>query len=170
MKMKNEILILLVIFFSCTHSTPSYQNKENVDTLNWIFGNTTRPIEKLVPLVLKGDTNAYYELYIAYMDIDRSSFLPYALLMANKYDYTIAYYDVYECLTLLFWGNCDNHVCYLDSLDIKTRKMALEYLIKGAEKGEYNCLRDLGWLYFEGKHVEKDTLLGKLLLEKSKAR
>jgi TPR repeat protein len=84
--------------------------------------------------------------------------------MANKYDYTMAYYDVFDCLTLLYWDDCDNTSCWLDSLDNQTRMMALEYLKKAADKGERNASWELGRLYIEGKHVQKDTVLGNQLL------
>jgi len=157
-----SFIFLLIILLGCTHKT----EKENVDTEEWVCGNATKPIDELIPCVLEGNTNAYDELCIAYMDIDMSSLLPYALLMANKYDYTMAYYDVYSCLTSLYLGICDDDDdCCLDSLDMQTRAVALEYFKKAADKGETNALRDLGWLYLEGKHVKKDTVLGNQLLD-----
>lgn len=59
-------------------------------------------------------------------------FLPYALLMANKWDYAPAYYDVYFNLFLLFDCEIGNISC----LDKKTAIMALSYLIMAYEKYE----------------------------------
>ena len=160
-------LIFILIIMGCTNTTPDYQEKKKSDTVDYIYVNSTRPVKELIPLVLNGDTDAYYELYIAYYELNPSDFLPYALLMANKYDYDKAYYDVFDRLTLLYWKSYNKSIS-LDSLDNQTRKMALDYLKKGAEKGEYNSLRDLGWLYLEGKHVKKDTILGNQLLEKAR--
>ena len=161
MKYLTSFIIILIIT-GCTHKAASDKLKE---TAEWVCGNaTSKPVNELESLVLKGDTNAYDELFIAYLDIGSTRLLPYALLMANKYDYTDAYYDVYFCLTLLYWDDCLDESCYLDSLDIQTRTMALEYLKKAADKGERNALRDLGWLYLEGKHVKKDSILGNQLL------
>jgi len=160
------LIFIFIVLLGCTQKTPSYQEKKNADTINvvdWICGNATRPIEKLIPCVLNGYTDAYDELYTAYMDIDMPSFLPYALLMANKYDYTMAYYDVYSCLTSLYWNGLDSSIS-LDSLDNQTRMMALEYLKKAADKGERNASWELGRLCLEGKHVKKDTVLGNQLL------
>ena len=153
----------------CTHQTMSEKEKGNTDTEKAINLNaTSSPVSELKRLVLKGNINAYEELCVAYMDIEETGLLPYALLMANKYDYSVAYYHVFDCLTLLYYDDCNDIDCCLDSLDSQTRTMALEYLKKAADKGEGNALRDLGWLYLEGKHVKKDTVLGNQLLEKSR--
>ena len=163
-----SFIFLLILLLGCTNKTTPEKEKKNIDSEVWVCGNqTSRPVEELERLVLEGNTDAYDELYIAYMDIGEVRLLPYALLMANKYDYTNAYYDVYCCLAFLYWDNCVETECFLDSLDIQTRTMALEYLKKAADKGETNALRDLGWLYLEGKHVEKDSVLGNQLLKKS---
>jgi TPR repeat protein len=152
--------------WSCTYKSPPSQEIENADTGEWIYGNaTSKPREELERLVLTGDINSYEELHIAYLDFNEPSLLPYALLMANKYDYTMAYYDVYDCLTMLYWNGVSSSIS-LDSLDKQTRAMALKYLKKAADKGDINALRELGKLYLEGKHVKKDTILGNQLLEK----
>ena len=161
--MRNIVSIFLIILCLCVSCTTPRAGTEE-----WIHGNaTSRPVHELESSVLKGNTYAYDELCIAYLDIGTERLLPYAILMANKYDYTMAYYHVYDCLTLLYWDDCDDDSCFLDSLDMQTRTMALEYLKKAADKGERNAQRDLGWLYLEGKHVKKDTVLGNQLLEKS---
>ena len=77
-------------------------------------------LEKLV--IEKGDTSAYYELFVNYLDYPSERFLPYALIMANKYNYPQAYFDVYDRL----WHLYDSP----DSLDNTSKKMAIEYLVK----------------------------------------
>jgi len=139
-----SLIFILIMLFGCTHTSPpsssSHQEKENVDTDEWIPLNYTNPIENVIPLVLDGNINAYKELHIAYLD-SIPCLLPYARLMADKYDYDIAYYDVYMCLT--FRKGTPDESARLDSLDEQTRKMALDYLKKGAEKGEHNSLSTL---------------------------
>jgi hypothetical protein len=82
-------------------------------------------LEKLV--IEKGDTSAYYELFVVYLDYPFEKFLPYALIMANKYNYQQAYFDVYDRL----WNLYDNP----DLLDNTSKKMAIEYLQKAASRG-----------------------------------
>jgi TPR repeat protein len=177
--MKQIILILIsVITVGCVPRTTSEQQKEienastkvavEANTVVETCGNQTRPISVLKPLVLKGNIKAYNELFIAFLDIDDAAFLPYALLMANKYDYHRAYYDVFLCLILLYWDY--DYSSSFSKLDNQTRKMAIDYLKKGAEKEERNSLRRLGEFYIEGKFVEKDTVLGNQLLEKARRK
>lgn len=90
-------------------------------------------LEKLV--IEKGDTSAYYDLFVSYLDYSPEKFLPYALIMANKYNYPQAYYDVYDRLWYLY-GNPD-------SLDVATKKFALEYLEKAAQKGHAQARQTL---------------------------
>jgi hypothetical protein len=80
----------------------------------------------------QGDTSAYDQLSLEYMDSPDNTFLYTALVMANKYEYPQAYMDVYSCLTDLAHQKEGTE---LDSLDARTRSLALEYLALGAKKG-----------------------------------
>ena len=126
--------------------------------------------EILIPLVEQGDIDAYKQLYIYFSTGQNGNsteeILPYALLMANKYNYDRAYFDVFNCLWALY-SERTSSLCLLDSLDETTRNLALEHLQKGAELGEINCLWRLGTYYFEGKYFEQDTILGQKLKDKS---
>jgi hypothetical protein len=126
----------------------------------------TPPKEELIPKVKQGDTIAYnlLSIYFACSEYDEE-LLPYALLMANKYHYIRAYYDVYDCFCR-FYPETTYSLVLLDSLDKTTRDIALEYLQKGADFGETNCEWNLGNYYNEGKYFEKDTVLGQKLKDK----
>jgi len=78
-------------------------------------------------VVFKGDTNAYIELDIVYNDLNHEEFIYYALVMANKYDYPQAYFDVYWCLTELYKD--------FSEIDSLTMEMSLKYLTLAADKG-----------------------------------
>lgn len=96
---------------------------------------TNNSIEHYKELALtKGDTTAYYQLSLDYMDSPYDGFLYTALIMANKYNYHIVYYDVYTVLT---------QKCSFYELDEKTKELILDYLEKGAEKGNKNCIEQL---------------------------
>ena len=83
-----------------------------------------KELEQLV--IEKGDTSAYQEMSIQYLDLRKQEFLFYALVMANKYDYPQAFFDVFDCLTYL-----DNY----DLMDEKTAALAIKYLILAANMG-----------------------------------
>ena len=147
------ILLIAVSSISCQQKK---QQQVEVITMN-----NTRPINELKELVLlKGDTAAYDELATAYLtDKYNEEYLLYSLVMANKYNYPRAYFQVYECLT---------SVCELRKMriDEKTKALAIKYLKEGAELNERQSVIELGESYLEGKYVPKDTILGKTLTEK----
>ncbi len=125
--------------------------------------NNTRPIKELKKLVLsKGDTIAYKELRIAYLNVDyyEEEFLLYSIIMADKYNYPKAYYYVYKCLTSVFEWH------HYGKIDEKTKILALKYLKEGVELNDSESTNQLSKLYFEGKYVKKDSILGKKLENK----
>jgi len=126
--------------------------------------NNTRPIKELKKLVLsKGDTIAYIELRIAYFNVDyyEEEFLLYSIIMADKYNYPKAYYYVYKCLTSIFEWH------HYGKIDEKTKNLALKYLKEGAELNDSESTNELSKLYFEGKYVVKDSILGRKLEAKA---
>jgi hypothetical protein len=178
MKLKNNLLIhsfFMLVLLCCNpksaHKVKSTEKLEAQDTTEWVHTcQTYTPVEQLQKnVILYGDAEAYWELRLKYMEMSMDeSLLPYSLIMANKYDYPIAYFDVYNWLTLLSYWHSPNHT--FDLLDKKTLSLAIEYLKRGSQKGETNCMRNLGYLYEEGKYVKKDTVLGKQLIEKSRKK
>lgn len=123
----------------------------------------SRTYQELKKLALtKGDTIAYHELSIAYMDSPNDDrFLNIALIMANRYNIPEAYLDVYYFLTDYYHRKDFKN---LDDLDDNTRALALAYLKKGAERGDKECQKILGHYYIEGKYFNKDTIKGNQLI------
>lgn len=146
-------LIITSLIISCN-------KKDNSIPLNTTTTSDRDYYENLA--LTKGDTSAYYNLETYYMDYPIEGILYPALIMANKYDYHLAYLNVYEALTS---HDHKMNVSELEDLDPVTRKMALDYLKKGADKGNKECKKILGNHYLEGKYIEKDILKGKLLIE-----
>ncbi|MEA9414172.1 hypothetical protein [Flavobacterium sp. PL02] len=118
--------ILLIIFAAC-------KKENNVDEIVESENSASYFQKKLNNLVLMdslskrvteyGDTIAYFEIQSIYniAEQKRTSALYYALIMANKYNYNQAYYDVYEILNST-------------EIDNKTKEIANEYLKKYKEK------------------------------------
>ena len=124
--------------------------------------NNTRPIEELRQLVLKGDTVAYNELEIAYIESGHSEEkLVYAIFMAHRYNYPPAYFDVYHYLRIVSES-------YGRTMDEKTKEMAIRYLKKAVELKNCGALGELSILYEKGEYVAKDTVMSKKLAEESK--
>ena len=100
--------------------------KDNAVSMN----TATRSDAELRQLIIqKGDTCAYNELSVQYLDYGYQDFLFYALTMANKYNYSQAYYDVYCCLTEMYLPND------LDLIDENSSAIAINYLIMAANMG-----------------------------------
>ncbi len=106
----------------------------------------SRPIAELKIRALNfGDTIAYEQLSIAYLDEAPGKFYPIASKMADKYAYPNAYFDAY--LALLDSNQIFNPESSLELLDQKIRSTALLYLFKGAQKG-HSQSKDYIAIYF----------------------
>jgi len=152
------ILVITVGLFTFYHI-----NSDKQVLVESVSMNNTRPIQELKKLVLsKGDTIAYKELRIAYLNVDyyEQEYLLYSIIMADKYNYPKAYYYVYMCLTSIFEWH------HYGKIDERTKKLALKYLKEGAELNDGESTNELSKLYFEGKYVVKDSILGKKLENK----
>lgn len=157
MRNKKKILVLIIytfifIVFSCN------RNKEI--PMNNVSNSEMELYRKLA--IEKGDTIAYKELEL---EINHSDgFLYVSLIMANKYNYPLAYYNVFHCLVK---QSNKKEFEALGDLDEKTKKMALDYLIIGAERGDKQCQNILGNYYIEGKYLKKDVEKGNQLINDS---
>jgi len=112
--------------------------------------------ELIVRIIENGDTSAYHNLYNYFMNHKEiGQVLSYSLIMANKWDYSVAMYDVYSELLILydciFWGN-------IEIMDSRTRKLALEYLIRYYENSPECMQRESAYKYHILKYVEKKYL------------
>lgn len=157
MRNKKKILVLMIyalvfIFFSC--------NQNKGIPMNNVSNSEMESYRKSA--VEKGDTIAYKELELENYQSD--SFLYVSLIMANKYNYPSAYYNVFHCLVK---QSNKKELEALDDLDEMTKKMAIDYLIMGAEKGDKQCQKILGKFYLEGKYLKKDVEKGSQLIKDS---
>lgn len=151
MQINQIIILLLFVVSSC--------NSKSSDNTERSMNDPGRSISELKELALeKGDTNAYETLSIAYLDYPSGEFFPIALKMANKYDYTQAYYDCY--MAILDYNGVYSPDKPLDRIDLRTRNLAIEYLISGAMKGHEQSIETLKDYYL------KDTLNRELILTK----
>lgn len=116
------IFCLCLLFCNCDSRSPLIKDEKTLRSL----------IDKALN---ENDEFAYSEVRGHFFSEERlQDFCYYAIKMANKYDYPDAYYDVFVTLTLT-----ENKP--IDSLENKTRCLALYYLLKakelGSERGKY---------------------------------
>lgn len=160
------LMILVFSFISILlfGQTDSSQQSMNSDVLNKVNNDKKsfispiyRSYKILKKLVIeKGDKMAYKELCYVIPD---ERLLPYSLLMANKYNYPIANFDIYFRTVRMYQD-------YSIEIDSTTLAFALSYLYKGVELNDPNSILELGFLYKEGKFLPKDTIKGNFLINK----
>lgn len=123
MRKIGAIFCLCLLFYSCEVPSSSIKDEKTLRSL----------IDKALN---ENDEFAYSEVRSHFFSEERlQGFCYYAIKMANKYDYPDAYYDVFRTLTL-------TENVAIDSLDNKTKCLALYYLLKsrelGSEIGKYD--------------------------------
>lgn len=135
------LIVILLCSFSCKQKFKHYG--ERVITMN-----QTRPINELKELVLlKGDSLAYEELWVAFMNEKfNQEYLIYSIVMADRYNYPHAYYYVYYCLTSVSEYKAG-------VIDEETKMLAIKYLKRGVDLKDCNSTKELGDLYLDGKYV-----------------
>lgn len=143
-------LILSSIIVSCGSNSNSDSKSESKevslksDTLEEYAPLTDRArVSRLMDSIYSfGDTNAYSSLSSDYFISSRlDEFLYYALIMANKYNYSKAYFDVYYTLSHPYSGE------EFQELDDRTKRMALYYLLKAYELGDSQASHEAHEIY-----------------------
>ena len=127
-------------------------------------------------VICSGDTSSYLELSTIYSDdANEGDMLAYSLIMANKYNYPDAYYDVFDILNSIpkINGNTCLKKKYFDnefnSLDKETRNMAIKYFKLAIYKGSITASEKLLNYFNIGKeHPVKEFYLDKNLVVKAK--
>ena len=107
------------------------------DEMGVSMNNRGKDLNMLKQQIIEaGDTSAYEDLAIELMDFKHGpeELLAYSFIMANKYDYKQAYFDIFHSLTELYWFD-------LNQMDSASAKLAIEYLLLAAEKGHEQAKR-----------------------------
>lgn len=129
MRLKASIMFCWLLI-SCNMENGKKLDNEHKQLMNQHIPNQSA-LKKAI--LLNGDIQAYHSLSTEYLEHAFSEeFLLYALIMANKYDYPQAYYDVFTCLT-------DVYLSDLSLLDENTASLAIDYLIKAYEKKHHQA-------------------------------
>lgn len=143
-KAKHIIYIICSLYsFSCLFCCKSETGKSKVTQSGTV---PIKPITKeedekaLKKKILIGDTLAYFELRRRYVERDQPmDFLPWALIMANKYKFESSYYDVFFCIQEIntYYGEyLPESKSYTNYLDSATIEFSRQYLYKMSDKEE----------------------------------
>lgn len=129
--MEKTVIFLVCLFcsFSCTKKIQ--ENEREFSISNVHYGYQIGLKEKVV---CEGDIQAYQKLIDIYSDDwNLEDLLSYSLIMANKYNYSEAYYYVFKILTSMPNINadiCAEEKCLsqgLYCLDDRTKEIAISY-------------------------------------------
>jgi len=170
---ETKILILigfLLIVLSCNRNTKMIETEEPLClSPNSHF---TQEVNWIKKIVYYGDTLAYQTMFSYYYDDFRVDvLLGYSIIMANKYDYPQAYYDVFDILTLLPHINSEEckHNFEFYCLDNKTQQMALTFFREAIYKGNIYASERLLNEFDKGKPFAiKELYSDKKLMDKAK--
>jgi hypothetical protein len=109
--MKKIAICLFSLFciFSCSKQEIQ-ENKKKFSISNVHYGYQMELKEKVI---CKGDIQTYQKLFDIYSDDwNLEDMLSYSITMANKYNYSEAYYHVFEILTSI--SNINANICTED--------------------------------------------------------
>lgn len=143
-------LILYFFFIFLPHLSFSQQKPKSIPMTPRY---TIEEINNMKNSIKDGDTVAFMK-YCCFIDYSPEKLI-YALYMANKYNYSVSYYEVYE-LSLKSFQECG---LMIDSISYL---YAFSYLLKGSELGCYDCNLNLARIYYVGnRYIERDTTQAK---------
>ena len=108
----------------------------NIRMTHPIYVISTDPLKS--DILMYGDTAAYIQLKGEFSQKRPYDIFYYALIMANKYNYHKACYDVYKSLVSIYALNPA-----LGEMDSVSISIANEYLRRGAQKGDQRAIREL---------------------------
>ncbi len=124
-------LVALVVVFVLGVSIGTFRKRNGITNAS-PFTDSLERTDSLWNRVRRGDTTAYLELSGRYSDYPPEEILFWAIYMANRYDYSRAYSDVYFSLMSAYdYG--DSTLCKMDTA---TRNFALKYLYIAAQRNE----------------------------------
>jgi hypothetical protein len=128
-------LLTFVILFFVFNSCDLRKNKdEDITIIPRFYPHDNMKIQHLIDSALNyGDQKAYNEVASYYLINDMGKFFFYfALTMANKHNNAEACFHVYY---IIAYSTPKTPKETLDGMDIKTKNMALYYLLKSHEMG-----------------------------------
>ncbi|MFS4430659.1 hypothetical protein [Chryseobacterium sp. S90] len=144
--MKNVIILILLIvnFISC-------EKKETI---------LTKDNSEIIKnhIVIKGDEDAFTDLTIKYGNSSKyGEILPYAMIMANKYNNGEGCYQVFmSVLSLNNSGSLELDISSIKKLNNSDKDFVMSYLLKGVKLKKPSCIITIEKLYRNGWGINKD--------------
>ncbi len=151
--MIGRLLIVCTLFIStCNNSKKNENETISINERNKDADELEKEIKN------KGSIEAYQDFSVAYIDDNQfGDFIAMAKIMANKYHYLPAYYDVfisiYNKQGMSVGIDTSINDFSLEHLNKMDRDTALWYLVKGANNGEKQSKFVLGKYYLKAQKI-----------------
>jgi len=141
----------IFLFSNCNEKIEKHEN-HSVDTNRVMISINDRlsnvDLEKAEKDILtNGDTSAYLDLRIEYLDLPPEELLPYANVMADKYNFPLACFDIYTYIEIKH--NLIGAKLSKELIGEADYDLAIKHLIKGAELGDKQCMSTIDEYYPE---------------------
>jgi hypothetical protein len=143
------------LFISC--SDKKEQNlkiKDHDEIPQYVKQNNNKKLtDSLFNLAItKGDEKAYNKVAGNYiLDENYKDLMYYAIIMANRYNSSEANFHVFLILSNSNNGNA------FDELDVKTKNLALYYLVKSNELGYKSAKYSINEIFGKDKTIQKSN-------------
>jgi hypothetical protein len=143
-------VILAIIFLSCNKSSKKNENKMVSGVANYEEPYNDKKLMKalLDSAIVYGDESSYKTAYKNYIISNHyGEFLYYSIIMAEKHDYSQAFYDSYYLLKSDYMKKGDGKKDIPD--------LANFFLLKAYEKGNQDAIDDVEEMYPDIKSIPK---------------
>ena len=142
-----KILFFGVILYGCVENSHNNDIKSIIPEKQGI--SKQEELELYNKVIQTGDTNAYNELASRYIDSRMTNSLFLSFVMANKYNYVPANFEIYRAFAFSF--NKQETRITVEKMGKSNYELALNYLKKGANLGDWQCIETINELYPELK-------------------
>ena len=156
-KSRKVIFSLIIILATvCTFFIGKYYENHKNDNMRSMNDLGISIPETRHKAIVNGDTKAYHDLQIIYLDYAKEDFLPIALDMANRQNYPQAYYDVYYTLFMMEYLNEETDaIIEWEMWNPRMSRFALEYLLIGAKLKDEQSIETIETYYLKNKRLSK---------------
>ena len=154
MKSLRILIFIFTLMTSCNQESKSVKkNKTSSEMIGGINLEDLQEMEKYKTEVMQsGDISSYLHLQQFFVDRLRFEELLFcSLIMANKYNYRPAYFNVFMCLKFTDKNG------EFEKLDDVTKSLAMYYLLRSYELGDSGAIYDIRSIIGEKSKIPKSA-------------
>jgi hypothetical protein len=139
-------IVIMLFLMSCDKEQAKRDEYEAYQKhLDSVYNEADSIPKYIYNVVVNGDTEDYYNLYLFYTDRNSYEILPFSIIMADKYHYAPAYEDAFTYI----WYNSGAELYSLKGLDPKSKATILKYLKLSYKAGSQNAINIVDSLHIK---------------------